>query len=177
MLAFLWARLGSAFRTKVGIALVGALVLGGGGTALAIATAHGSPLSAWEVSQSASSTPHATKTADQDDQDDQDCTGGAHATPGAHSDDGDDHESGTPSAHASPTAHSDDGDEHESGTPSATKAAGQGDDEANEHEGAQGDQDECGNGSATRTPHPEPTERPEGTHPAGATPTEGSGGD
>jgi hypothetical protein len=149
MFALLRAGLGNALRTKVGLALIGALLVGGGGTAMAMATTHtqlpfGTALSALTHSDAAGKTPGTNK----DDQD-EGCTSGAHATP---------------SAHASPTAHSDDASEHASGTPSATRSAGQGDDDANEHEGAQDDQDECGTSTATHTPHPEPTERPEGTH-------------
>jgi hypothetical protein len=184
MFAFLRGGLGNALRTKVGLALIGALLVGGGGTAMAMATANGhtpfgSALSSSTHSDEAGKTPGGTKTADKDDQD-EDCTSGTHATPSAHSDDGSEHEGGTPSAHASPTAHSDDASEHEGGTPSATRAAGQSSDEANEHESAQDEQDECAKSTTTRTPHPEPTERPEGTegtHSAGPTPTKGPGGD
>jgi hypothetical protein len=142
MVSFLPPGLGHAIRTKVGIAVIGAVLVGGGGTAMAMATSH-ARLPFGAASSSASpTTPGARTTGDQDNEG---CTGtpSAHATPGAHSD-------------------SDDASEHTSGTPSATRAAGQGDD-ANEHEGSQDDQDECGGkGTATRTPHPEPTEGPGG---------------
>jgi hypothetical protein len=167
MFALLRMRFGSAVRTKAGIALIGALLVGGAGTAMAMATAHSQlPSTAGLSGATASSTAHsddrsgasktpgATKTDDQDDQDDKQCTGSTSATP---------------------AAHSDDGSEHESSTPSATRAAGQSDDEANEHESTQDDQDECGRSTASHTP--EPTERPEGTHTAGATPTKGPGDD
>jgi len=147
MFALLRDGLGHALRTKVGLALIGALLVGGGGTAMAMATANGhtpfgSALSSSTHSESdeAGKTPGATKTADKDDQD-EDCTSSTHATP---------------------SAHSDDASEHEGGTPSATRAAGQGDDEADEHESAQDEQDECAKSPASRTTHPEPTERPEG---------------
>jgi hypothetical protein len=176
MFALLKAKLGSTFRTKVGIALIGALVLGGGGTAMAMATSHGQPLAALGASgTSASPTAHAddsadaTKVAGKGDQDDQACTGSANAT-------------ATPSgAAASPTAHSGDGSDDRSGTPSATKAASQDDQEGNENENAQEEQNEteCHDGStspkATRTP--EPTETSEGAHTPGPTPTGGPGGD
>ena len=169
--------LGNALRTKVGLALIGALLVGGGGTAMAMATANGHTPFGSALSSSASSThsesdeagktPGATK----DDQD-EDCTSGTLTTP---------------SAYASPTAHSDDASEHEGGTPSATRAAGQtSDDEANEHESTQDEQDECAKSTTTRTPAPEPTERtdgPEGTHTPWptrtpeATGTPGTGGD
>jgi hypothetical protein len=166
MFSFLRAGLGHAFRTKVGMALLGALLVGGGGTAMAMATSHAQlPFGAALTQSSAthsdsdggSKTPSATKTVNQEDtdQDDQGCTGSTGST------------TGTPSTHAD----SDDASEHASGTPSATRSAGQGDD-ANEHEGSQDDQDECGGKSTTtRTPMPEPTEHPE------ATGTPGTGGD
>jgi hypothetical protein len=164
MFTVLRSGLGNALRTKVGLALIGALLVGGGGTVMAMATSHGQlPLAA--ALSSSASTPHATRTAGKDDQDDQDECSSTHATPGANSgsDDRGEHESGTPSAHATLTVHSDAAAIHASGTPSATRAAGQGDDEANEHESAQEEQDECSKSStASRTPHPEPTERPEG---------------
>jgi hypothetical protein len=181
--------LGRAFRTKVGIALIGALLVGGGGTAMAMATStghtpFGSALSSSTHSDDAGKTPGATKSAEQGDEDDQGCTSSTSGTPSAHSDsdDASEHASGTPSATGTPGAHSDDASEHEVGTPSATKTASQGDD-ANEHEGSSDDQDECSKGTTTRTPAPEPTERPEGTHtpwPTRApepTGTPGTGGD
>ncbi|HZC78313.1 MAG TPA: hypothetical protein VE258_11215 [Ktedonobacterales bacterium] len=158
MFALLKARLGSAFRTKVGIALIGALVLVGGGTAMAMATSHGQFLSPLAASgTSASPTAHA------DDQDDQACTGSANGTPTG--------------AAASPTAHADDGSDDRSGTPSATKVAGKDDQEGNENENAQEEQNEteCAKSNATRTP--EPTEGPEGAHTPGPTPTKGPGND
>jgi hypothetical protein len=160
MLTLLRAGLGNALRTKVGLALIGALLVGGGGTAMAMATAHGqTPLGAALSSSASSKALGATKTTGkdgQDDQDDQGCTGSARATPTAHTESDDDsgHQSGMPSVHASPTAHSDS--------------------EANEHESSQDDQDECGKSTASHTP--EPTERPEGTHTARPTPTNGPGG-
>src|SRR5215472_9185254 len=86
--------LGRAFRTKVGIALIGALLVGGGGTAMAMATSTGHTPFGSSLSSTASSghsdeagkTPGATKSADQGDQDDQGCTSSASGTPGAHSD-------------------------------------------------------------------------------------------
>ena len=85
MFALLRGGLGNALRTKVGLALIGALLVGGGGTAMAMATANGhtpfgSALSSSTHSESdeAVKTPGATKTADQDDQD-EDCTSSAHA--------------------------------------------------------------------------------------------------
>jgi hypothetical protein len=195
MLTFLRAGLGNAIRTKVGIALIGAVLVGGGGTAMAMATTHGQlPFGAALTQSSAthsdsdggSKTPSANKTADNDN-DDQGCTGNtgnttgtpsAHADTDADADDGSAH-SGTPSANATPGTHSDsdDASDHESGTPSATRTASQGDD-ANEHEGSQDDQDDCGaKSTTTRTPMPEPTERPEGTRVPQPTGTPGTGGD
>lgn len=165
MFTRLIARLGGAIRTKVGIALIGALVVGGGGTVMAMATAQGQPRSNLVAPRtSASPTAHsddsssATKVAEKDDQD---CTGSATG------------------AIASPTAHSDD-------SSNATKAAGKDDQEANENESAQDEQNEneteCKSGEspeATERPEgthtPEATERPEGTHTPEA--TKGAGGD
>jgi hypothetical protein len=166
MFASLWARLGSTLKTKVGIALIGALVVGGGGTALAMTTAH-QQLPVFSAFSHASSTAHtgsddASKTpnASQDDQDDQQCTPRASTSPTTHADEGSDHES-----------------DHKSGTPSATKTVGQGDDETNEHESGQNDQDEAACGKSTATHTPEPTERPESTNTPGPRPTQGTGGD
>jgi len=156
MFTLLRGGLGNALRTKVGLAVIGAMLLGGGGTAMALATAH-AQLPFGDALSSAAPTTTASK----DDQDDQKCASGANATPAAHTESNDD------SAHDS---------EHKSGTPSATKAAATGSDEANEHESSQDDQEECGKSTATHTPHPEPTERPEGTHTARPTPTNGPGG-
>jgi hypothetical protein len=144
MFTFPRAGLGHALRTKVGIAVIAAVLVGGGGTALAMASTHTAlPFAA------GSPTAHS----DQGDQDEQGCTSSATGTPSAHHD-------------------SDEGSDHESGTPSATRTASGGD-EANEHESSQDDQDECGKSTTTRTPGPESTEQPEGTH----SPTKGPGGD
>jgi hypothetical protein len=161
MFAVLWARLGSSLKTKVGLALMGALVVAGGGTALAMANAH-EQLPVFSTFAHASSTAHT----ESDD---------ASKTPGA-KDDADDRQCPA-SASASPTAHTDDGSDHASGTPSATRAASQSDDEANEHESSQEDRDEAACEKSTATHTPEPTERPEGSHTPGPTPTTGSGGD
>jgi hypothetical protein len=136
MFTFLRAGLGHALRTKVGIALIGALLVVGGGTAMAMASTH-SALPFAAPSQSGSPPAHS----DSEDR----CTGSATGTPSAHSD-------------------SDEGSDHESGTPSATGTATHGDDEANEHESSQDDQDECGTSTANSTPAPRSTEQPEGTH-------------
>ncbi len=146
------ARLGGAIRTKVGIALIGALVVGGGGTVVAMATAQGEPGSNGVAPRtSATSTAHSddSSNAGKDDQDDKACTANATAT----------------GAIASPTAHSDD-------SSSATKVAGKDDQEASENESAQDEQNEteCKSGES-----PEATERPEGTHTPEA--TKGAGGD
>lgn len=158
MFALLRARLGGAFKTKVGLALIGALVVGGGGTAMAMATSHGQLLSNLVA---ASPTAHsdgssdATKAAGKGDQDDKACTGTATETS------------------ASPTAHS--GDE----SSSATKVAGQDDQETNENAQDEQNETDCKGSSesseATRTP--EPTERPEATRTPGPSPTSGPGGD
>ena len=152
MFALLIARLGGAIRTKVGIALIGALVVGGGGTVVAMATAQGEPGSNGVAPRtSATSTAHSddSSNAGKDDQDDKACTANATAT----------------GAIASPTAHSDD-------SSSATKVAGKDDQEASENESAQDEQNEteCKSGES-----PEATERPEGTHTPEA--TKGAGGD
>ncbi len=47
MFALLKARLGGAFKTKIGIALFGALVVGGGGTAMAWQHRTGSSSRPW----------------------------------------------------------------------------------------------------------------------------------
>jgi hypothetical protein len=146
------AGLGHALRTKVGIAVIVAVLLAGGGTAIAIVSAH--PALPFGAALALSGSPTAHADSGKGDQDDQECTPSATGTPSAHSD-------------------ADEGSEHESGTPSATRTATGGDDEANEHESSQDDEDECGTSTTTRTPGPESTEQPEGTH----TPTKGPGGD
>jgi hypothetical protein len=163
MFTFPRAGRGHAFRTKVGIALIGAVLVVGGGTAMAMAATHtalpfaaalslsGSPTA---HSDEGSKTPSATKTAGKDDQDDKGCTPSATGTPSAHSD-----------------------SDQESGTPSATGTATGGDNEANEHESSQDDQDECGTSTANGTPAPRSTEQPEGTQTPGATSTKEPGGD
>jgi hypothetical protein len=167
MFRFLRAGLGHTLGTKVGIALIGAVLVLGGGTAVAMASTHtalpfaaplfqsGSP-TAHSESDEGSKTPSATRTAGKDDQEDESCTSSATGTPSAQSDDGSD---------------------HESGTPSATSTATHGDDEANEHESSQDDQDECGTSKATGTPAPQSTEQPEEMQTPGPTPTKGPGGD
>lgn len=144
---------GLALRTKVGIALIGALLVVGGGTALAMASTHGALPS---LSGSPTAHPNSdggTKTAGKED------------------------EACTSSATGTPSAHSGDESDHASGTPSATKTATGGDDEANEHESSQDDRDECSTSTATGTPAARSTEQPEGTHTPGSTPTKGPGGD
>ena len=101
----------AGIQTKVGLAIIGALVLGGGGTALAVTAAHGN-LGFNQASPTAHSGDH------EDDQDDVACTG----TP-------------TESA-ASPTAHSGDDSSHSS---SATRTPGQDDREGSETECEKGD--------------------------------------
>jgi hypothetical protein len=153
MFTSLRAGLGHALRTKVGIAVIAAVLVGGGGTALAIASAHPALPFGAALSLSGSPTAHS----DKGDQDEQGCTSSATGTPSAHHD-------------------SDERSDHESGTPSATRTPTAGD-EANEHESSQDDQDECGKSTATRTPGPESTEQPQGTHTPGPAPTKGPGGD
>jgi hypothetical protein len=149
---------GRGLKSKVGLALLGALVVGGGGTALAMSGAHLPLLSSQLAPASSTGDSHdrasATHAGDRDDQDDRAC--------------------GTPGASASPTAHADD-TEDAHGTPSATRTAG-GDD----HEGSGSEKEtDCeGSGESHEgTPGPEPTEQPEGTHTPEATPTGGHGGD
>jgi hypothetical protein len=136
-------------RTKVGIAVISAVLVASGGTAIAIATAH--PAFPFGAARSLSGSP--TAHSGKGDQDDQECTGSSTGTPSTHHD-------------------SDEGSSHESGTPSATRTATAGD-EANEHESSHDDRDECGKSTTTRTPGPESTEQPEGTR----TPTKGPGGE
>ena len=139
MFGWLKATAGRVFKTKVGIALVGALVVGGGGTAMAMAGAQ-APLISSFVAPGAAASPtahtddsspastaaghdnNATEVAGQDDQDGNttSCTGAMGATGAA----------------ASPTADSDDA------SPAST-TAGQDDQDGSEHEGAGGDQNEA----------------------------------
>jgi hypothetical protein len=142
----------SSLRTKVGIAVIGTLLLGGSGTVLAMTATHGN-LGFSQASPTAHSGDH------EGDQDDVACTG-------------------TPTERAaSPTAHAGD-DSHDSAsatrTPgqddregSATRTPDQDDRAGNTHE----NDNECENGEGTRTP--EPTERPEGTRTPDATGTPG----
>jgi hypothetical protein len=163
MFAGLKAAAGRVFGTKLGIALVGALVVGGGGTAMAMTGAPASLIpdfaaaspTAHSGAASAAGQLHAGATAtgqdDQDEQgeDDASCAG----TPGATGADSDD-------------------------SSTATTTAGQGGQEGSEHEGtatAGDDHDaECtGTPSASHTPGSD--DGPEGTHtPQG---TQGPGGD
>ncbi len=149
MFSLLKSRLMAGIQTKVGLAIIGALVLGGGGTALAVTAAHGN----LGLNQ-ASSTAHSgddSSHGGKDDQDDTACTG----TP-------------TTSA-ASPTAHADDD------SSSATRTPGQDDREGNENECEKGDgtrtPEPTERPEGTHTP--EPTERPEGTHTPASTGTPG----
>ena len=153
MFGGLMARLVRAVTTKAGIVLIGAVLLGAGGAAMAMASAHGQLLSG--PGASASPTAHA---GDQDDQDDTACTS-----------------KGTPSSTA--TTHGG-GDAVQAPQATPTKAAR--DDDANEHEGTEHDGTECegdDDHSPTGTHTPEPTERPEGTHTPQASPTKAPGGD
>ena len=136
----------TSLKTKVGIAVIGTLLLGGSGTVLAMTATHGNlgPLGFNQASPTAHSGDH------EGDQDDVACTGTpteSAASPTAHSGD-DSHDSS--SATRTPGQ-----DDHEG---SATRTPGQDDREGNEHE----NDHECEKGDGTRTP--EPTERPEGTH-------------
>jgi hypothetical protein len=138
MFAWLKAAAGRVFKTKVGIALLGALVVGGGGTAMAMTGAQAPFISNFVAPSAAvSPTAHsddsstATKIAGQDDEDGNaaGCTG-TPSTTGADSDD----------------------------SSTATTTAGHGDQEGSEHEGTattgdDRDDAECaGTPSATRTP-------------------------
>jgi hypothetical protein len=142
MFSMLKSRLLAGIQTKVGLAIIGALVLGGGGTALAMTAAHGQLPN---LGAAASPTAHSgddSSNAGKDDQDDKACTG-------------------TPTtSDASPTAHS--GDD----SSSATRTPDQDDHEGNETECEKGDG--AGTPEPTERPEgthtPEPTERPEGTH-------------
>jgi hypothetical protein len=161
-------RLGVVLKTKVGIALLGALVLGGGGTAMAMTTTHGQFFS--QLVPSASGT-HAddrsdpTKTGQKDNDDNNAC---ANRTPEVKTTEaGDSDDSGTPGTHAdtegTPGTHSDaegtpGARSDAEGTSSATHTAG-GDD----REGDDGDCD-AQDHSPTGAHTPEPTERPDGTH-------------
>jgi hypothetical protein len=146
------ARLVRTLTTKVGLALVGALVLGGGASAMA--TSHGQFFANGHLfstfsgpSTSASPTKHIGD--DQDDQNDQDdtaCTS-----------------KGTPTGTATPHGGGDDAAEGAKATP--TKTAG--DDDADEHEGTEHESTECeGDDHA-----------PQGTHTPEPSPTKGLGGD
>jgi hypothetical protein len=170
MLGALTAKLGLVFKSKVGIALMGALVLGGGGSAMAMASSHGqffsdsgAPGTAPSATAHHDESSNATKVAGKGDQEDETCSGnsgGATASPTAHSDDSSD---GT-RATTSPTAHAESGD-----ASSATQVAGHDDQ----------DETQCqSSGESTHAAHtPEPTERPEGTHAPEPTPSSGHGGD
>ena len=153
------ARFVRTLTTKVGLALVGALVLGGGASAVAMATSHGQFFANGHLystfsgpSTTASPTKHAG-----DDQDDVACTS-----------------KGTATSTATPHGGGDDAAQAPKATP--TKTTG---DDADEHEGTEHDGTECeGDGHSPKATHtPEPTERPEGSHTPEPSPTKGPGGD
>ena len=140
MFGGLMARLVRAVSTKAGIVLIGALLLGGGGVAMAMATSHGQiGRNVSGPGASASSTKHA---GEQDDQDDTACAS-----------------KGTPTRTATPHGGGDDAMQAPQATP--TKTA---DDDAQEHEGRQHDGTECeGDDHSPQGMHtPEPTKRPSG---------------
>jgi hypothetical protein len=157
MFGGLMARLVRAVTTKAGIVLIGAVLLGAGGAAMAMASAHGQiGANVSGPGASASPTKHAGDQDEQNEQDDTACTS-----------------TGTPSSTA--TTHGG-GDAVQGPQATPTKAAR--DDDANEHEGTEHDGTECegdDDHSPTGTHTPEPTERPEGTHTPQASPTKGPG--
>jgi len=153
MLGGVKAQLARTLTTKVGLALVAALLLGGA-SAMAMATTHGQPFANGHIfsnnlgsSRSASPTAHGA-----DDEDDTACTSASPTASTKHGDDGgdgDDHEgeaTKAPGDHANPTKTA--GDDAD-------------DDQGTDHEGT-----ECeGSDKSPKATHaPEPTERPEGTH-------------
>jgi hypothetical protein len=168
-------KLAIVLKTKVGLALVGALLLGGGGSAMAMANTNGQFFSHLVGAVTNTSPTHgdgssATKTADKGDQDDDNNAACANRTPGAQAKtteapDADDNSTpgthtdaeGTPGTHTetegTPGTHSD-----AEGTPSATHTAGD-----DSHEGSEVDCE--GHANAPTGAHtPEPTEHPDGTH-------------
>jgi hypothetical protein len=159
-------RLARTLTTKVGLALVGALVLGGGASAVAMATTHSQFFANGHLfstssglSTSASPTKHA---GEQDDQDDTACTS-----------------KGTPTSTSTPHGGGDDAVQAPKATPTKaipTKAVG---DDADEHEGTEHDGTECeGDDHSPKATHtPEPTEHPEGSHAPEPSPTKGPDGD
>jgi hypothetical protein len=180
-------RLGVVLKTKVGIALVGALVLGGGGTAMAMTNAPAGFLSHLVGSTSTSAgthgedQAHSTKTAGKGDQDNDDNAACANRTPGAkmtEAPDADD--AGTSGTHAdtegTPGTHTDAegtaGTHTDTeGTPSATHTGGD-----DSHEGSEVDCEGHSN-TPTGSRTPEPTEHPEWTSTPHASPSSGHGGD
>jgi hypothetical protein len=176
-------KLAVLLKTKVGLALVGALLLGGGGSAMAMANTNGQFFSHLVGAVTNTSPTHgddssATKTAKQGDQDNDDNAACANRTPGAkttEAPDSDDNSTpgthtdaegtpgthteseGTPGTHTdtegTPGAHTD-----AEGTPSATHTAGD-----DSHEGSETDC-EGHDTSPTGAHTPEPTEHSDGTH-------------
>jgi hypothetical protein len=161
-------------KTKVGLALIGAVVLGGGGSAMVMADANTHFFSHLQAAVTNTSPTHGEDSNKQDD----DNAACASRTPGVEATEGTDadHEGtpgthtdaeGTPGTHTesegTPGTHSDaegtpgtHGDAE--GTPSATHTAGDDNHEGNETDCEGHDK------TPTGTHTPEPTEHPAGTH-------------